>query len=123
MIVGSIELRQHLRVDAGDEDQLLELLNLAAEQQVASWIDRPIYATSADMPLATAPGYHPDQIVATEAIKAAIMLVVARMYVHRDGDGDGTEAASHPMSVRALLAPYRVFACVPRSSGALNEDL
>lgn len=115
MIVGSVELRQHLRVDAGDEDQLLELLAFAAEQQVSSWIDRPLYSSETDLPIATAPGYHPNQIVATEAIKAAILMMAARLYMNREGTGDGMEDASLPMSVRALLAPYRFFGCPPRA--------
>lgn len=123
MITDLAELRTHLRVDGTDEDVLIARLAMAAETQVATWIERPIYASAGDLPALAAPGYDPHQLVADDAIRAAILMVTARFFVNREGAGDGAEDAGLPASVRAILAPYRVFARTPPSPGPYHADL
>ena len=111
MICDLPDLKQHLRVDGDHEDGLIQSYALAAERQVADWIGRPFYRSVSDLPMADTPAWHPDQLVADEAIKVSVMMLTARIYeADRAAAGDGIDPAVPPMSVRALLAGHRVFA-------------
>lgn len=109
MIVSLADLKLHLRVDHGEEDNLISSYGLAAELQVQNWIGRPIYAASGDLPLETDASYSPYQMVADPAIIVAIKQLADRMYRQRGGEGDGQSDAVPPWTVRDLLSGYRVF--------------
>lgn len=113
MITDLPDLKRHLRVDHDDEDRVIAAYALAAEQQVQSWLGRPIYARAEDMPTPTAAGFNRYQMVAPEAVKVAIYQMADRMYHDRGGDGGPDAAAVPPMSVRGLLSDYRVFCEMP----------
>lgn len=109
MIVGLPELKTHLRVDGDEEDALIQALSDAAEEQVQSWLGRPVHPDATALPPIGSAQYDSFQIVATPAVQVAIKMMVARMYEHRGGEGGPEEDAAPPLSVRALLAPLRVF--------------
>lgn len=109
MIVELADLKMHLRVDSADEDRLIQSLGDAAELQIANWIGRPIYASSADLPGADDLKFDSNQIVANAAIIVAIKMTVDALYKNREGDGDTVSDAVPSTTVRALLSGYRVF--------------
>lgn len=98
-----IELvKKHLRVDWTDDDEAIAAYQAAAEGIVVEYIDRPVYVAG-DSPV-------PDDAFAIElkpAITAAILLLVGDMYDNREAGNE--QGALLPRSVRALLAPYRVW--------------
>lgn len=110
MIVGLPELKQHLRIDGDDEDDVVLSLGMAAEQMIRSWLGRPVYADDQDMPLPDDPAYHPNQMRADNAVKVAIKMMTLRMHdPDRAGGGSVSEDAVPPLAVRALLSGHRVF--------------
>ena len=109
MISDLPDLKTHLRVDGDEEDRQIAAYALAAERQIADWIGRPVYRFDAVLPVAGDARYHPDQMVADDAIRVSVMMMVDRMYHNRGGEGGSAEAATPPMSVRAMLAGHRVF--------------
>ena len=111
MIVGLADLRRHLRVDDDEQDDLIIAYEGAAAQQVSHWIGRPVYGPEDVMPGPDDDRYHPSQMRADATIRVAIMQLVDRMFEDRHGEGGASEDAVPPMSVRAVLAPHRVFDC------------
>ena len=99
-------LKKHLRVFHDDEDAELEVYLAAAETIVVEYVDREIVATGATPTL-------PDGIIVTPPITAAILLVAADLYEHREPDMKAEGNAVLPRHVRALLAPYRVWRTLP----------
>lgn len=110
MIVDLADLKLHLRVDGDDEDFIIAAYGQAADARVSSWIGRPIYAVVSDMPAVGQAGYDTYQMVADQAIRVAIMKMVALMYgPERDGSGNSMDDAVPPRDIRDLLSGYRVF--------------
>lgn len=88
-------LKEFCRVDGADSDVLLAHLSASAVAQVGEYLRRDM---AVDFPDAwPAP------------CQSAVMLLVSQMYDNRDAAADAG-AAVMPANVRALLAPYRVFA-------------
>jgi hypothetical protein len=97
----------HLRIDAGHEPNL-SLYMSAAEQSAADYTCRTFYAS--DLELAEAvkqgiAGQHP--LVVTDAILAAMLLILGHLYMNREDVVIGVAPMELPMNSRYLLAPYR----------------
>lgn len=103
MALVSLErVKDHLRVFHTDEDTQIELYRDAAEAIISEYLDREI-AEAGQTPEAD------NGIEVTAAIVAAILLLVGDMYEVREPDAKLQGDAVLPRSVRALLAPYRVW--------------
>ena len=100
-------LKAHLRVDHGDDDNLISVYGAAAEVSAAEYLGRVVHPTGTTLPVEGDTGYDPDAIVVTPAIIVAVMKLCASMYEGREAIGSGD--AVFPADVRALLAPWRVW--------------
>lgn len=102
--------KKHLRVDHDEDDAQIEAYLAAAETIVAKYVDRAIYGPADDSP-AGAPPSDDDgtAIEVTPAIAVAILLLVGDFYENREAVTESVGDAVLPRSVRALLAPYRVW--------------
>lgn len=107
-------IKQHLRVDGNDSDDLIEVYQAAAEAIVAQYLDRDVYAIG-DSPVPT------DEfaIALQPPMTAAILLLIGDMFAARETDDTDpsrkptlAQNAVLPRAVRALLAPYRVWRTV-----------
>jgi len=98
--------KRHLRVLHDDADTEIGLYLDAAAIIVAEHIDRVIYETTAPT------GDDGTAIQVNPAIQAAILLVMADLYWSREPDPKLVGDAVLPRTVRALLAPYRVWRTV-----------
>ncbi len=87
------ETKLHLRVDADDEDALIEALMATATAACADFLNMP----AADL------------VVAVPApVKSAALLLVGTLYEHRESQGD--RPYNKNPTFEALLTPYKVFA-------------
>lgn len=111
MIVGLPDLKRHLRIEPGvdEEDPLIAGYGEAAATRVMQWIGRPVYATAAEMPQEGQPGYDRFQMVADKSIEVAIMKMVAQMYgPERAGNGGPDGDAVPSRDIRDLLSGHRI---------------
>lgn len=109
MIVPLADLKSHLRIDGDYMDFEIAMFGQAAERMVSQYIDRPIYQVGS-LPDSAAAGYDPYQIEASGDIVVVIKQLVHDMNEQRGTTGGAGEPATLPLSARAMLAPYRVFA-------------
>ena len=91
MVVTLEEAKAHLRVDTADDDALITGLIEAATDMVESWLSRELYEGEST----------------PRAIKVAITMLVAHWYINTEAVGTSSLSIV-PLSVEALLAPYRV---------------
>lgn len=98
-------VKKHLRVDFDDTDTEIEAYQAAAESIITEYLDRAVYGASGSAPS----GDDGTAIEVNAAITAAVLLLVGDMYEHRESDTWEVEGATLPRTVRALLAPYRVW--------------
>ncbi len=101
MIVDLPTAKLHLRVDHADEDLTIGIYIGAAEARVSEYLNRTIYAD------ATAQGTDTEGIVANDAIKAALLLIVGHLYANREDVISGPAAVALPKGSEFLLFPYR----------------
>ncbi|WP_186137960.1 head-tail connector protein [Burkholderia gladioli] len=109
-IVSTDQALAHLRADAGAEDALIELYLGAAVQAAEDFLDRKMYATADDMAAAVLAGTAGDDpIVANDAMRAAILLILGKLYAYREDvvAGTSTSVMSLPGGATTLLFPYR----------------
>lgn len=98
-------VKRHLRVDFEDDDTEIEAYQAAAESIIEEYLDRAVYGDGGSAPSdddGTA-------IAVNAAITAAILLVTSDLYEKRESDTWEADGAVLPKTVRALLAPYRVW--------------
>lgn len=111
VVDGGIELvtlqqaKRHLRVDHDDDDDAIAAYLMAATTIVVEYVDRAIYG-----PLGAAPDDDDGTAIRiAPPITAAILLLTGDMYEQRLSDAWDADGAMLPKTVRALLAPYRVW--------------
>lgn len=102
-------VKNHLRIFDNDEDDLIVLYLEAAEASAIQYIDRPVYADGATLPVEGATGYDPTAITIPPAVTAAILLLAGELYETRESDPGTMGEARFPSTVRRLLAPWRVW--------------
>ncbi|PVY81061.1 gp6-like head-tail connector protein [Cupriavidus alkaliphilus] len=101
--------KSHLRVTWASEDQLIGLYLAAAEGAAASFLNRQIYATQADMDAAVLAGTAGDDpMVANMQIQAAILLILGHLYSNRENTVVGATVAELPQGAHDMLWPHRV---------------
>ncbi|GAC1030492.1 hypothetical protein thsps21_13190 [Pseudomonas sp. No.21] len=100
-------VKQHLRVEHGEEDTLIQGYLDAAKVHVEKYCDREIVAepTDPDAP----PIDLNTQMLLTKDIEQAILLLVGHWYSSREAVVIGTITSSLPFGVEALLWPRRSF--------------
>lgn len=101
-------VKRHLRIFHDDEDTEVAAYQAAAENIVTEYLDRVVYEEGGSPPS----GDDGTAIEVTPAITAAILLVTGDLYEYREADPDSKGDAVLPRSVRALLAPFRVWRTV-----------
>ncbi|MDR5736136.1 head-tail connector protein [Caballeronia sp. LZ025] len=107
-IIATAQALAHLRVDAGVEDDIIALYISAAIQSASDYLDRKIYATPDDMAAAVLDGTAGDDpIVINDAVRAAILLILGRLYANREDTVVGASVAELPAGSKQLLFPYR----------------
>ncbi|WP_250528838.1 head-tail connector protein [Caballeronia sp. ATUFL_F1_KS4A] len=100
----------HLREEAGVADDLIALYTRASVQSASDFLNRQIYANADDMAAAVRAGTAGDDpIVINDAVRAAILLILGKLYAYREDVVVGTSArvSELPLVSRQLLFPYR----------------
>lgn len=100
--------KKHLRVMHDDDDAEIEIYLAAAESMVLETLDRPVLPTGTTLPVEGEAGYDETAMVVNPAIQAAILLVTGHLYEHREAATD-LKIEELPISVRHLIAPWRVW--------------
>ncbi len=98
-------IKRHLRVFHSDDDVSIAAYQAAAEEIIAEYVDRIIFEDGGSAPS----GDDGTAMETTPAVTAAVLLLVADMYEKRESDTWEGDQATLPKTVRALLAPYRVW--------------
>ncbi|WP_250451201.1 head-tail connector protein [Caballeronia sp. ATUFL_M2_KS44] len=109
-IITTAQALAHLRTDAGVEDEIIALYISAAIQSASDYLDRKIYATPDDMAAAVLAGTAGDDpIVINDAVRAAILLILGKLYAYREDVVVGTASSvmELPAGSKQLLFPYR----------------
>ncbi|EFI59765.1 MULTISPECIES: head-tail connector protein [Comamonas] len=102
------QAKLHLRVIGNDEDAGIQLKLNAATEMAVSFLDRAVYATKADMDAAVAAGDPgPCPMVATDMVRAGILLLLGDLYANREEVITGTIATQLPTGAKACLLPLR----------------
>lgn len=109
MLVPLDRAREHLRVDAGAEGDLITLYLQAAEQSAVDYLNRRVFLNQGDLDAAVAAETAGDfPIVVNAAIQAAILLILGHLYANREEVITGTIATEIPKGSRSLLWPHRI---------------
>lgn len=97
----------HCNADESDTELIAFYLE-AAEQEAIDFINRKVYATQAALDAAVVAGSAGTApIVATAAIKNAILLILGHRFANREDVVIGTISSPLPNGSRSLLQPYR----------------
>ncbi|GGD63418.1 head-tail connector protein [Caballeronia grimmiae] len=109
-IISTDQALAHLRVDAGADDAIIALYVSAAVQSASDFLNRQIYANADDMAAAVLAGTAGDDpIVINDAVRAAILLILGKLYAYREDVVVGTSSSvmELPAGSKQLLFPYR----------------
>lgn len=99
-------VKKHVHADDfSDDDAVLTAYHEAAENIVSEYVDRIIFEDGGSAPS----GDDGTAMEVTPAVTAAVLLLVGDMYLGRESNAWGADQATLPKTVRALLAPYRVW--------------
>lgn len=110
-IVSPEQAYAHLRIDAAGADDAddIALKTRAAETMAAEFLNRQLFATQSELDAAVVAGTAgTSPMVATDLVRAAILLILGHLHANREDVITGTIATDLPMGFRALLQPYRV---------------
>jgi hypothetical protein len=104
------QVLQHLRADAGGEDELVALYLSAAEQAAADYLNRQVFDSATSLAAAVAAGTAGlDPLVVNGAVLAAILLITGHLYANREEVVVGATVAQMPFAAQSLLRPHRRF--------------
>lgn len=102
------QAKAHLRVVSDVEDADIQLKLNAATEMAVSFLDRAVYATKADMDAAVSAGdAGPCPMVATDMVRAGILLLLGDLYANREEVITGTIATQLPTGAKSCLLPLR----------------
>ena len=108
MLVPLERAREHLRVDPGQEAELIGLYLLAAQQSAVDYLNRQVFADQGALDAAVAADSAGDYpMVVNAAIQAAVLLVLGHLYANREEVASGG-VAQIPYGARSLLWPHRI---------------
>lgn len=99
----------HLKLDDATDEPNLPLYLSAAESAAAQFLNRTIWPDAAEMAAAVLAGTAGDDpIVAGDDIKAAILLILGRLYRFREDVTTLATPTVLPLGSQSLLQPHRV---------------
>lgn len=103
------QARQHCRADSAD-DAMLQLYGGAAEEAAQEFMNRKVFPDAASMAAAVLAGTAGcDPMVVTDAIRAAVLLMLGHLYMTReDVQSSAGATVKIPMGAHSLLWPHRV---------------
>lgn len=105
MLVTDEQVRNHLRIDAGED---VSVYVGAAERFAAEFLNRNVYETADAMAAAVLDGTAGEApMVADDLIRAAVLLIAGHLYANREDVVVGASVAELPMSSVYLLQPHR----------------
>jgi hypothetical protein len=97
-----------LRQDAGEEDDVVQVLLDGATQSSIDYLNRRVFEDEEAMASALTAGTAGDNpMVINAAIKAAILKATGEMYANRENSALGN-VVELPFNVRTLLRPHRI---------------
>lgn len=94
-------IKTHCRIDHDEEDELLEHYENAAHEHIERQLGRKLYAESV-------PEDESNGLVATNAIKQAMLMTIAHWYEHRESVVVGTITKEIEEGTWRLIQPYRI---------------
>lgn len=98
----------HCRADPQEDAVMVELYLGAAIDAAQDYLGRKVYADQAEMEAAVTAGTAGEMpMVATYAIRAAMLLICGHLFANREDVVTGTIATTMPMGSRDLLRPHR----------------
>lgn len=95
-------VKEHLRVDGGDEDALIQGYLDAALSTFETFSNRTLLAPEAALPVP--PG---NALVMSKSIRQGVLLLVGHWYANRETAAVGVTVADLPMGTQALWRPHR----------------
>ena len=101
MLLDLATVKMHLRGTEPEEDALIGVYALAAEEFAMQFLGRAIYANT------LAQGADTAGIVINPAIQAALLLIVGHLYANREDVLAGVSVAQLPNGSQYLMQPYR----------------
>lgn len=105
MLVTDAQVRNHLRIDEGED---VSVYVMAAETFAQQFLNRNVYEDGDAMAAAVLAGTAgADPMVADDLIRAAILLITGHLYANREDVVVGASVAEMPMGSLYLLQPYR----------------
>lgn len=100
---------EHCRADPEADATMVALYLGAATDVAQEYIKRKLFADQAELDAAVAAetaGESP--LVATYAVKAAILLICGHLFANREDVVTGAQSFALPMGAHDLLRPYRL---------------
>lgn len=101
-------VKQHLRVSDNDDDALIGLYWLAAQDSAEQFLNRTVYADQTALDNALLLDETDNGVVTNASIEAAVLLVTGHLYASREDVAVGVSVAQLPSGSERLLMPYRV---------------
>lgn len=99
---------EHCRADPDADATMVGLYLNAAMDAAQDYLGRKVYPTKEEMDAAVTAGTAGDEpMVATYAIKAAILLMCGHLYANREDVVAGMQSFAMPHGSRDLLRPHR----------------
>lgn len=107
------QAKAHLRVVSDIENDDIRLKLNAATQMAIEYLDRDVFATPEALAAAEAAGevMKPHPLIATDMIRAGVLLILGDLYTNREEVVTGTIATRLPTGARACLRPLRRMGC------------
>lgn len=99
---------EHCRADPGADVAMVELYLGAAIDAAQDYLGRKVYANQGELDAAVVAGTAGElPMVATYAIKAAMLLICGHLFANREDVVTGLQSYAMPMGSRDLLCPHR----------------
>lgn len=107
-IVTLDQAKAHLRIDGTEADDDIRLKLSAATQMAITYLDRAVYTSQQDLDAALVAGIAGiDPLVATDMVRAGILLILGDLDANREDVVTGAIATRLPTGARACLQPLR----------------
>lgn len=96
------KVKVHLRVDAADEDELLQDYIDAAVSAFETWCNRTLVAPGDPLPEPLG-----NALALSKSIAQGVLLLVGHWYANRESGVVGLVTSELPLSTQALWRPHR----------------
>eukprot|EP01086_Lenisia_limosa_P008256 TRINITY_DN29273_c0_g1_i1.p1 TRINITY_DN29273_c0_g1~~TRINITY_DN29273_c0_g1_i1.p1 ORF type:complete len:115 (-),score=9.93 TRINITY_DN29273_c0_g1_i1:6-350(-) len=100
---------EHCRADPVADAAMVDLYLNAAIDAAQDYLGRQVFADKAEMDAAVTAGTAGlSPMVATFAVKAAVLLICAHLFINRETVTTGVQSFAMPMGAHDLLRPHRI---------------